>query len=221
MSLWKFVEQYWPKLLNGTIVTLEQFLAAAILTVSVSTLFGLMKLSGNSVFRSIAVVYIEFFRGTSLLVQLYWMYFVLPVFGFPLEKFTAGFVALGLNAGAYGAELVRGGIQAVPAGQWEAAYALSLSPSKRMWRIILPQALLIMLPPWGNLLIDVLKGTALVSLIAVADLMFQVNEINQMTYLSAQAFGTALLIYYVLARVLLTPSLRWLEARLRRKLSRD
>ena len=137
-----------------------------------------------------------------------------------LEKFTAGYVAIAMNTGAYGAELVRGGILAVPKGQWEAATAINMSPAKRMWRIILPQALVNMLPPWGNLMIEVLKGTALVSLISVTDLMFQAKQINASTYMSAQIFGTALIVYYVLARFLLTPSMRWLEAFMSRKLGR-
>ena len=95
-----------------------------------------------------------------------------------------------------------------------------MSPAKRMLRVILPQAVLIMLPPWGNLLIELLKGTALVALIAVADLMFQVKQINGTTFLSAEAFGTALIIYYVLARFLLTPFMRWLERFMQRKLGR-
>jgi len=180
----------------------------------------LMKLSWNPLIRGPSVVYIEVFRGTSLLVQLYWIFFVLPLFGITLEKFTAGFVAVGMNLGAYGAELVRGGIQSVPKGQWEAAYSIGMSPAKRMWRIILPQALLNMLPPWGNLLIELLKGTALVSLISVTDLMFQAKQINGATFLSAQAFGTALIIYYIFARLLVTPFMRWLERIMRRKLGR-
>jgi polar amino acid transport system permease protein len=170
--------------------------------------------------RGVATVYIEIFRGTSLLVQLYWIFFVLPLFGITLEKFTAGFVAVGMNLGAYGAELVRGAILSVPRGQWEAALALNMSPAKRMRRVILPQALLIMLPPWGNLLIELLKGTALVALIAVADLMFQVKQINGTTFLSAQSFGTALIIYYILARFMITPFMRWLERFMMRKLGR-
>jgi polar amino acid transport system permease protein len=89
-----------------------------------------------------------------------------------------------------------------------------------MRRIILPQALLIMLPPWGNLLIELLKGTALVSLISVTDLMFQAKQINGSTFLSAQAFGTALIIYYLLARFVLTPTMRWLERATRRRMGR-
>jgi polar amino acid transport system permease protein len=179
-----------------------------------------MKLSDNWLLKGVSVVYIEIFRGTSLLVQLYWIFFVLPLFGVTLEKFTAGFVAVGMNLGAYGAELVRGGILAVPKGQWEAAYSLSMSPARRMWRIILPQALLNMLPAWGNLLIELLKGTALVALISVADLMFEARQVNSATYLSAQTFGTALIIYYVFARFLITPFMRWLELVMRRKMGR-
>jgi polar amino acid transport system permease protein len=206
--------------LSGTGITIAQFLLGAVLTVSLALLAGLMKMSSNWLIKGSSVVYIEIFRGTSLLVQLYWIFFVLPLFGLTLEKFTAGWVAIGLNAGAYGAELVRGGIMAVPKGQWEAATAINMSASRRMWRIILPQALVNMLPAWGNLMIEILKGTALVSLIAVTDLMFQAKQINASTYQSAQIFGVALVIYYVLARFLLTPFMRWLEGFMARKLGR-
>lgn len=220
MGLLEFYGQYWPLLLSGTGVTVAQFLLGAVLTVVLALLFGLMKMSSNRLIKGSSVVYIEVFRGTSLLVQLYWIFFVLPLFGLTLEKFAAGWIAIGLNAGAYGAELVRGGIMAVPKGQWEAATAINMSAARRMWRIILPQALVNMLPAWGNLLIEILKGTALVSLISVTDLMFQAKQINASTYQSAQIFGVALLIYYVLARFLLTPFMRWLEGFMARKLGR-
>jgi polar amino acid transport system permease protein len=220
MSYWQFLGTYWPRFLDGTLVTAAQFLLAAALAVAMALIAGLAKLSPNPLLRSVAVAYIELFRGTSLLVQLFWVFFVLPLFGITLPKFVAGFVSVGLNVGAYGAEIVRGGIQSVPRGQWEAAYALSMSPARRMRRIILPQALLIMLPPWGNLLIELLKGTALVSLISVTDLMFQAKQINASTYLSVQSFGTALIVYYLLARFLVTPFMRWLERFMMRKLGR-
>lgn len=220
MSYIEFLSEYGSRFIDGTLVTVGQFLLAGFVAVLIALVAGLMKLSSNMLVKAPAVVYIEIFRGTSLLVQLYWIFFVLPLFGVTLEKFTAGFVAVGMNLGAYGAELVRGGIQSVPRGQWEAAYALGMSPSKRMRRIILPQALLNMLPPWGNLLIELLKGTALVALISVPDLMFEAKQINGTTFLSAQAFGTALIIYYVLARLVVTPCMRWLERAMRRKLGR-
>lgn len=220
MSYFDFLAQFGDRYVSGTLITIAQTVLAAVLAIVIALAAGLMKLAPNAAVRGIATTYIEIFRGTSLLVQLYWIFFVLPLFGVTLEKFTAGFVAVGMNLGAYGAELVRGAILAVPKGQWEAALAINMSPAKRMWRIILPQALLIMLPSWGNLLIELLKGTALVALIAVADLMFEAKQINGTTFLSAQAFGTALIIYYVLARFLLTPFMRWLERFMARKLGR-
>lgn len=220
MSYLEFLSQYGDRILSGTLITIVLTILASFLAMAIALAAGLMKLSDSFAVRGIATVYIEIFRGTSLLVQLYWIFFVLPLFGITLEKFTAGFVAVGMNLGAYGAELVRGAIQSVPRGQWEAAQALNMSPAKRMLRVILPQALLIMLPSWGNLLIELLKGTALVALIAVTDLMFQVKQINGTTFMSAEAFGTALVIYYIIARFMITPFMRWLERFMQRKLGR-
>jgi polar amino acid transport system permease protein len=220
MPIWEFLRTYGPALASGTLTTCTEFVLATAIAIIVAVVMGLAKLSRSWLIRAPAVVYIEIFRGTSLLVQLYWIFFVLPLFGITLPKSIAGFLSVGLNCGAYGAELVRGAIQSVPKGQWEAATAISLSPAVRMRRIILPQALSFMLPPWGNLLIELLKGTALVALISVSDLMFEVKQINAMTYLSAQAFGTALVIYYLLARFLITPFMRWLERVVARGLGR-
>jgi polar amino acid transport system permease protein len=220
MSYFEFLSQYGDRIVGGTLVTMALTVLASLLAVAIAVAAGLMRMAPNRAVRGIATVYIEIFRGTSLLVQLYWIFFVLPLFGITLEKFTAGFVAVGMNLGAYGAELVRGAILSVPKGQWEAGLALNMSPAKRMRRVILPQAVLIMLPSWGNLLIELLKGTALVALISVVDLMFQVKQINGTTFQSAEAFGTALIIYYVLARFMITPFMRWLERVMMRKMGR-
>ena len=220
MSYMEFLATHGSRFVDGAIVTAQQTLLAIVVAVSIAVVMGLMRLSRNFAVRGVATVYIEIFRGTSLLVQLFWIFFVLPLFGLPLEKFTAGFVAVGMNLGAYGAEVVRGAIQSVPKGQYEAALALNMSPATRMRRIIFPQAVLLMLPPWGNLLIELLKGTALVALISVADLMFEAKQINGSTFLSVEAFGTALVIYYVLARLMITPSVRWFEKSLARKMGR-
>ena len=220
MSFIDFFSTYGLQLLRGSVTTAQQTLLAAALAITIAIIMGLMRLSHNRLVYGAATVYIEVFRGTSLLVQLYWIFFVLPLFGLTLEKFTAGYLAVGMNLGSYGAELVRGGILSVPKGQWEAATALSMSPAKRMRRIIFPQAFLNMLPPWGNLLIELLKGTALVALISVADLMFVARKINSTTYLSAQVFGTALIIYYLMSRGLVTPFMRWLERVMARKLGK-
>ena len=220
MSYFEFLSQYGDRIVSGTLITMVLTVLASLLAIAIALAAGLMRMAPNFLVRGTATVYIEVFRGTSLLVQLYWIFFVLPLFGITLEKFTAGFVAVGMNLGAYGAELVRGAILSVPRGQWEAAQALNMSPAKRMMRVILPQAVLIMLPSWGNLLIELLKGTALVALIAVADLMFQVKQINGTTFMSAEAFGTALIVYYVIARFMITPFMRWLERVMQRKLGR-
>ncbi|MBX2835321.1 MAG: ectoine/hydroxyectoine ABC transporter permease subunit EhuC [Gammaproteobacteria bacterium] len=219
-SYLEFLQQHGSRFVDGTLVTIQQTIIAGLLAIAISLVVGLMKLSSHKVIRWPAIGYIEFFRGTSLLVQLYWIFFVLPLFGITLEKFTAGFIAVGLNLGAYGAELVRGSIQSVPRGQYEAALALNMSPYKKMVRIIFPQALLIMLPPWGNLLIELLKGTALVSLIAVADLMFEAKQINGSTFLSAESFGTALIIYYLMARLVVSPAMRAFEKYWAKKMGR-
>lgn len=217
----EFLGEHGQRFVDGTIVTVEQTILAIVLAVSIALVMALMKMSPFFFLRWPAIAYIEVFRGTSLLVQLYWIFFVLPLFGLSLEKFTAGFIAVGMNLGAYGAELVRGGIQSVPRGQYEACTALNLPPAARFRRIIFPQALLIMLPPWGNLLIELLKGTALVSLISVTDLMFESKQINASTFLSVQAFGTALIIYYILGRLVISPAMRGLEKKLASKLSRS
>ena len=216
----EYLKTYGPRFVDGAIITLEQAILGSILAIAVALVAAFMKMSSIVPIRWLGITYIEIFRGTSLLVQMYWIFFVLPLFGITLEKFTAGFLAVGLNLGAYGAELVRGAVQSVPKGQYEAAIALNLHPFTRMRRIIFPQALLAMLPPWGNLLIELLKATALVSLISVPDLMFEAKMTNMTTFLSAQTFGTALIIYYIISRLVITPGMRWLEKRLSRKISR-
>ena len=221
MGYIEFLSEHGATLLLGTVTTLKVLVCSIILYVVISMIFGLMRLSKNPIIQSTATVYIEFFRGTSLLVQLFWVYYVLPFFGISLEAFTAGVVALGLNFGAYGAEIVRGGILAVPKGQWEAAFALNFSPSKRMKNIIIPQIFPIILPPAANLTVELLKATALVALVTVVDLTFEARQINSITWLSVQCFGTALLIYYFISRFALVPFLRWLEFLAARKVGKD
>ncbi|MCE2494462.1 MAG: ectoine/hydroxyectoine ABC transporter permease subunit EhuC [Alphaproteobacteria bacterium] len=220
MTYIEFLQVHGGRMADGTVLTVVQFLLATVVAVAVAVLFGLMRLSRNPAIRGAATVYVEIFRGTSLLIQLFWIFFVLPIFGLNLDKFVAGFLAVGLNMGAYGAELVRGAILSVPTGQWEAAVALNMTSRKRMWRVILPQAFVIMLPPWGNLVIEILKGTALVALISVTDLMFEIRQINISTFMSVQAFGTALIVYYVLARFFVTPVMRALEHFMSRRIGR-
>ncbi|MGD8743941.1 MAG: ectoine/hydroxyectoine ABC transporter permease subunit EhuC, partial [Granulosicoccaceae bacterium] len=174
---------------------------------------GLARLSHRPWLSIPALAYIDLFRGTSALVQLFWAYFALPLLGIELDAMTVGILVLGLNIGAYGAEVVRGAIEAVPADQHEAAIALNFTEHQAMWRIILPQALLAMLPPFGNLLIELLKSTALVSLITLGDLTFQGQLLRSATLRSAEIFTLILILYFLVAQCI-SYGVRWLEKRL-------
>jgi polar amino acid transport system permease protein len=162
-------------LLRGTVVTLQVIAGSFVLGTVMSLVMGVARLSTIRWVRGAALVYIEFARGVAAIILLFWMAYALPIlFGLPsMPPLLAGILALGLNMGAYGAEIVRGAIQAVPKGQYEATVALSLSSRDRLRHVILPQAVPIILPPYGNLTIEVLKGTALVSLIGLSDLAFE------------------------------------------------
>lgn len=220
MTYWEFLGEFGFRYVDGLGMTAMQFVLASALTIVMALIAGLMKLSRIKAVVLLAGVYIEFFRGTSLLVQIFWLFYVLPLFGLTFDKFLIGFVAVGLHYGAYGAEIVRGAVRSIPRGQWEASYSLSMTPAQQMRRIILPQAIVAMLPPWGNIMIEVLKATALVALIGVAELMFQSRQVNAVTYLSAQSFGTALILYYLFARLIVTPAMRGLERWTARRLGR-
>lgn len=203
-----------PPLLQGLWVTLQVTAGAAALAVPLALLAGLARLSGRPWLRWPASVYVEVFRGTSALVQLFWFYYVLPLFGLRLPALLVGIVVLALNAGAYGAEVVRGTIQAVGPGQYEAARALNMGRVQTLCRIILPQAVPAMLPPVGNLLIELLKNTALVSLITISDLTFRGQLLRAETLRTAEIFGLILALYFIVA-LCITAAVRWLEHRVR------
>jgi polar amino acid transport system permease protein len=202
-----------PPLLQGLVVTVELTVASAVLAMAIAFLAGLARLSRFRAVRWAALAYIEIFRGTSALVQLFWLYFALPLFGFDISAMTAGILGLGLNTGAYGAVVVRGALEAVPRGQIEAAEALNLTPRQRLWHVVLPQAAVAMLPPWGNLFIELLKNTALVSLITISELTFQGQLVRSETLRTPEVFGTVLLLYFLLALVI-TKTVRLTERRL-------
>ena len=182
---------------------------AALATV-LALLAGLARLSPLRSVRSAARVYVEVFRGTSALVQLFWFYYALPLVGVRLDAFTASALVLGLNTGAYGAEVVRGALMGISREQWDAAAALRLSRWQTLRRIILPQAIVDMLPPANNLLIELLKNTALVSLVTIADLTFQAQALRAATLESGAIFGVVLLTYFAMA-TLLTAGMRRFE----------
>jgi polar amino acid transport system permease protein len=208
-----------PGLLEGALLTAEITVLGCLLAVAMATFAALGKLYGPAPVRWLANLYIEIFRGTSALVQLFWLFFVLPQFGISLEPFTVAVLGLGLNVGAYGAECVRGAIQSVARGQWEAGTALNMTRSQMLRRIILPQAFIAMIPPWGNLFIELLKSTALVSLITLSDLAFKAQQMNQTTMKTIPIFTLVLLIYLAMS-LIITIGMRYLEGRLSKGLAR-
>jgi polar amino acid transport system permease protein len=203
-----------PPLLQGLAVTLEIMAGAVVLAVPLALAAGIGRLSSVRPLRWIAAVYVEVFRGTSALVQLFWFYFVLPLFGVQLPAMLVGIVVLALNAGAYGAEVVRGAIRAVPPGQREAGIALNLTRGQIMRRIVVPQAVPAMLPPAGNLLIELLKNTALVSLITITDLTFRGQLLRSETLRTTEIITLMLLMYFAVA-LLITAGVRLLERKVR------
>lgn len=186
-------------LLRGTTVTLQLALASTLFGGILSFAAGIGKLSGNPLARWLSVGYVEIFRGTSLLVQMFWLFFALPLIGIRLEPVAAGILALSLNIGAYGAEVVRGAIQAVPKEQNEAAIAVNFTRRFTLWRVLLPQALVEMMPPFGNLVVQNLKDTALVSLISLSDLTFRAQNYRNLTLETVPVFTATLFIYFILA----------------------
>jgi len=214
MSQWS---GYLSMILDGAWVTVELTVLGCALAIVVAFAAGLGRLANSMIVRAVATAYIEFFRGTSIFVQLFWAYFVLPLFGLPLGPLQVGVLALGLNVGAYGAEVVRGAIKAVPRDQYEAGIALNLSPWQRLRHVILPQAFVIMLPTFGNNAIELLKGTAIVSLISLPDMTFQAQLVRAQTGNTLVPFLTILILYFILATII-TVFMRGLERRLSRGL---
>ena len=202
-----------PSLLTGLLVTLQITAGAAVVALLASFLAGLGRLSGRKAVRAVSRLYVDVFRGTSALVQLFWAFFALPLLGIRLEAVTAGILVLGLNLGSYGSEIVRSAIRNVARSQYDAARALNLSRHQTLWRIILPQAALRMIPPFGNLFIELLKGTALVSLISLADLTFQGQTLRTATLRSGEIFALILVLYFLLAQVI-ARGMRFLESRM-------
>ncbi len=200
------MRELFPLLLQGTLVTIEIAACSTLLAIVMAFVATAAKVAPWAPLRWIGNVYVEVFRGTSLLVQLFWFFFVLPLppFHIELARFTVAIVGLGLHYGAYGSEILRGALRSVPGGQFEAALALNLSPITRMRRIILPQAMINALPPATNLMIELLKGTSLVSLITLSDLTFRARQLDEATFKTAQIFALTLVIYFALAQILVT-----------------
>jgi polar amino acid transport system permease protein len=222
------LEPYVPRIREGLLVSVEVTLMAMCVAGVLAFALGIARLSDRRLVRLGAGGVIEFFRGTSALVQLFWVFFALPLLPGELQltPMVAAVAVLGLNEGAYAAEVVRGAIVALPQGQSDAAHALHLAWWPRLRRVVLPQAVPMMLPGFGNAAVDLLKASAFVGFVQVHDLTYWSDQIRLSTGASLEAYLLALVLYFLLALALsgffrlleaLTP-LRRLERRRGRRL---
>ncbi|MEH0873277.1 amino acid ABC transporter permease [Pectobacterium cacticida] len=186
-------------LLAGTLVTIEVTLCALLLSCLLGLIIGVARINPQRKFiYGLASTYVAIIRGTPLLVQLFIWYYGLPRLGILLPSFFCGVIGLGLYSAAYISEIVRGAILSVDRGQTEAARSLGMSAKQAMRKIILPQALVRMLPPLGNEFIALIKNSALVSLITIHDVMQQGNTIISNTYRDLETYLVIAVIYFIL-----------------------
>ena len=196
------VLEFAPILIEGTLTTIQLTLASAVLALIISFVVGLARLSRHWTVRALATVYLEFFRGTSAIVQMFFMYYVLPLLGIFFPAIWAGILACGLNLGSYGSEVVRGSVQSVGREQREAARALNYTTYQMYRYVLIPQAIPVMIPSFGNLLIELLKLTAVASLITISDLTFMAQIIRVQTALTLEPLLVILVIYFILSSIL-------------------
>lgn len=203
-----FMHKYYFYFVDGTKYTL----ILAVFTVLLGTMLGLVlalsRLFGNKPIKFLASTYIEFVRGTPILVQLYIVYYGLPMIGIKIPSipilgsnfpdFVSGILALAMNSAAYVAEIIRAGIQAVDKGQMEAARSLGMTNAKAMYHIIIPQAFKNILPALGNEFITVIKESSIVSIIGIQDLMFSGNIVRGATYQPFEPLIVVALIYFAM-----------------------
>lgn len=199
----KVVSSNFDALLIGAVMTLELTFLSVAFGMILGLIFGLLKMSSkNKILYGIATLYIDFFRGTPLFVQILLLYFgIFPMFG-DVGDFSAAVIACSLNSGAYIAEIVRAGIQAIDKGQMEAGRSLGMNHRQAMWYIILPQAYKVVVPPLINEFIAMLKDTSLVSIIGVSELTLSGKLLVASSYQSAWVWGTVAVMYFIMTKLL-------------------
>lgn len=202
-----------PYLLQGAIMTIKITSLSVAVGIAIGIFGGLMRVSKNPILYWLSTVYVEVIRGTPLLVQIFIVYFGLPSLGLRLTPYLSAVSALGINSGAYVSEIVRGGIQSISKGQMEAARSLGMSYTQAMRYVILPQALVRILPPLGNEFIALIKDSSLVSTIAIAELTRVGQQIITRTFQSFEIW-TGVAIFYFIMTYIMSRIVRFLESRL-------
>ena len=214
---WDFSPAFtdWRALLSGATVTVEVTVCALILSCLLGLLIGIGRLNPQRrLVYSFCSVYLSCFRGTPLLVQLFIWFYGLPRFGILLPAFACGMLGLGMYSASYVSEIVRGAIQSVDKGQMEAARSLGMSGRQAMFKIILPQAFVRMIPPLGNEFISLIKNSALVSLLTIHDLMHEGQKIISVSYRSLEVYLVIAVVYWLMT-TFVTMALRSVELRLK------
>lgn len=206
----------WRDLAHGAVTTVEVTVGAIVLGCLIGLLLGLGRLNPKRrVVYAFCTAYVSFVRGTPLLVQLFIWFFGLPLVGLTLSAFFCGVVGMGMYSGAYVSEIVRGAVQSVDNGQNEAARSLGLSNAQAMMHVIVPQALVRMIPPLGNEFIALIKNSSLVSLLTITDLMHEGQKIISVSYRSLEVYLAIACVYFVLTN-LTGLALKKVESKLRR-----
>lgn len=186
-----------PALLEGLKITVELTFIVIVISLVAGIFVALGRMSKNRLVSTLTGFYVDFMRATPLLLQLIYIYFVLPTIGIRLEPFVAGVLGLSLNYSAYLSEVYRSGIQAIPRGQLDAAAALGMRPSLTMRRIVLPQAIRIVIPTLGNYFVALFKDTSLASFLTLQELLFSGQIIISRTYDYFTIYTMVLFLYFL------------------------
>ncbi|SMG32410.1 amino acid ABC transporter permease [Dethiosulfovibrio salsuginis] len=192
------ITPYIPMILTGAWFTVKASLCSVIIGSFFGLIVGALRVLPFAPARALAATYIYVIRGTPLLIQLFLIYFGLPSLGINLPAFTAGVIGLSINSSGYVGEIVRGGIEAVPKGQWEASRILGLSYLQSMCKIILPQAIRNMLPAIGNEFVTLIKESSLLSTLAITELTMAGQQVRSVTYASFETFIAVGVVYLCL-----------------------
>ena len=197
---WDFpaVWAHFDMLLTGLLGTVKLAALSIVLGVIVGCATALMRLSPRKVLRTPATAFVEFYRNTPPLVHFFWFFYALPILvGVSFDPFTAAVLALSTQSGAFYAEVFRGGIVSIPRGQWEGARALGMNYRAVLRRIIVPQALRRMVPPFVERSFELTKTTALASSLAYAELLYQAMQVNSITFRPMEVYTTIAVMYFI------------------------
>lgn len=188
-----------PGLLGAVPIVVELALGAMALALVLGLLVALARISPIKPLRAAAVFYVEVIRGTPLLVQLVYIFFVLPSIGLEIQPVPAGILGLGLNYAAYLSEVFRSAILSVEHGQTEAALSLGYTPNRALWKVVIPQSFVVSMGPIGNYFIAMVKDTALTSVIAVTEILKTANIINSQTFQTTAIYTAAAILYLIIS----------------------